>query len=79
MVDIQSATAEIKIGKEKKEERQKLPQGKNIMSTSATQGGHNHPRVSYGSGCWPVDLKYTYPINVSFAVIRVANIMLSRH
>jgi len=38
MVDIQSATAEIKRGK--KEERQK-PWGKNIMSTSAMQGGHN--------------------------------------
>jgi len=37
MVDIQSATAEIKRGK--KEERKKK-QDKNIMSTSATQGGH---------------------------------------
>ena len=38
VVDIQSATAEIRRGK--KEERKK-PQGKNIMSASATQGGHN--------------------------------------
>jgi len=39
MVDIQCATAEIRRGT-KKEERKK-PQGKNIMSASATQGGHN--------------------------------------
>jgi len=36
VVDIQSATAEIR--REKKEK--KKPQGKNIMSASATQGGH---------------------------------------
>ena len=40
MVDIQSATAEIRRGI-KKEDRRKKPQGKNIMSASATQGGHN--------------------------------------
>jgi len=42
MVDIQSATAEIRRGikKKKEEERRKKPQGKNIMSESATQGGH---------------------------------------
>jgi len=42
MVDIQCATAEIRRGKKKKEEeeRKKKPQGKNIMSASATQGGH---------------------------------------
>jgi len=39
MVDIQSATAEIRRGK-KEERRKKKPQGKNIMSASATQGGH---------------------------------------
>jgi len=38
MVDIQSATAEISRGKRKKEEEQ----DENIMSTSATQGGHNN-------------------------------------
>jgi len=37
MVDIQSPTAEIRRGKKK---RKKKPQGKNIMSASATQGGH---------------------------------------
>jgi len=35
MADIQCATAQIRRGKKKK------PQGKNIMSTSATQGGYN--------------------------------------
>jgi len=43
MVDIQSATAEIRRGIKKKiEDRRKKPQGKNIMSASATQGGHNY-------------------------------------
>ena len=40
MVDIQCAAAEIRQGK--KEEDRKKPQGKNIMSASATQGGHNY-------------------------------------
>jgi len=39
MVDIQSATAEITRGIKK---RRQKSQGKNIMSTSATQGGHNN-------------------------------------
>jgi len=38
MVDIQSVAAEIRRGKK---DRRKKPQGKNIMSASATQGGHN--------------------------------------
>jgi len=38
MVDIQSAATEIRRGIKK---RRKKPQGKNIMSASATQGGHN--------------------------------------
>ena len=42
MVDIQSATAEIRRGK--KEERKK--QDKYIMSASATQGGHKNLHVS---------------------------------
>jgi len=43
MVDIQSPTAEIRRGKkiESKIEGKK-PQGKNIMSASATQGDHNN-------------------------------------
>jgi len=39
IVDIQSATVEIRRGK-KEERKKKKPQGKNIMSASATQGGH---------------------------------------
>ena len=41
MVDIQSATAEIRRGKKKKKDRKKKPQDENIMSASATQGDHN--------------------------------------
>ena len=37
MVDIETATAEIRRGKEEVEET-----GQNIMSASATQGGHNY-------------------------------------
>jgi len=40
MTDIQSATAEIRRGKEK--ERRKKSQDKNIMSASATQDGHKN-------------------------------------
>jgi len=39
MVDVQSATAEIRRGK--KEGRKKKPQDENIMSASAMQGSHN--------------------------------------
>jgi len=39
MVDIQSVAAEIRRGIKEEEERKK-PQGKNIMSASAMQGGH---------------------------------------
>jgi len=60
MVDIQSATVEIRRGK--KEERKK--QDKNIMSqsASATQGGHNETKVMisveshkgvHNNGRWP--------------------------
>jgi len=41
MADVQFATAEI-IGEEKKIDRKKKPQGKNIMSLSATQRGRNN-------------------------------------
>ena len=40
MIDIQSAMAKITRGKKRKKKKEK-PQGKNIMSASATQGGHN--------------------------------------
>jgi len=43
MVDIQSPKAEIRRGiKKRKIKDRKKPQGKNIMSASATQGGHNY-------------------------------------
>ena len=44
MVDIQSAAAEIRRGIKK--EDGKKPQGKNIMSASATQGGHKNEKVT---------------------------------
>jgi len=40
MVDIQSVAAENRRGIKKID--RKKPQGKNIMSASATQGGHNY-------------------------------------
>jgi len=40
MVDIHSATAEIMRGKKRR--RKKKPQCKNIMSASATHGGHKN-------------------------------------
>jgi len=39
MVDIKSVAAEIRRGMKKD---RKKPQGKNIMSASATHGGHNY-------------------------------------
>jgi len=44
MVDIQSVTAEIRREKKIEEDRKK-PQGKNIMSASATQGGHKNSNM----------------------------------
>jgi len=42
MVDIQSATAEIRRGKKKKIERRKIETtGKKIMACPIPQGGHN--------------------------------------
>jgi len=41
MVDIQSATAEIRRGKKiERKDRKKKPQDENIMTASATQFGH---------------------------------------
>jgi len=54
MVDIQSAAAEIRWGIKKIEDRKK-PQGKNIMSASATQGGHNNGHLvvnQYSTTCY---------------------------
>jgi len=44
MADIQSVAAKIRRGKKRKK-----PQGKNIMSASATQGGHEHT-TNLGTG-----------------------------
>jgi len=41
MADIKSAIAEIRQGKKEEKERRQKPHG-NIMSASATQGGHNN-------------------------------------
>jgi len=46
MVDIQYPMAEIRQGKKKRKKKKKKPQGKNIMSASATQGGHKKVRSS---------------------------------
>ena len=47
MADIQPATTEIRRGlKKRKERRKKKPQDKNIMSASATQGGHNNTNIT---------------------------------
>jgi len=40
MVDIQSATTEIRRGKKRKKKEETT--GQNIMSASARQGGHNY-------------------------------------
>jgi len=40
MVDIQSVTAEIRRGKKKERTKKKKPQDENVVSASATQGGH---------------------------------------
>jgi len=40
MVDIQYPTAEIRPGKKERKKKKNKQQGKNIMSASATHGGH---------------------------------------
>jgi len=40
MADIQSATAEIRRGKKERKKERRNHKAKNIMSASATQGGH---------------------------------------
>jgi len=37
----------LRLGEEKRRKKKKKPQGKNIMSASATQGGHNKLKQSY--------------------------------
>jgi len=55
MVDVESATVEIRRGKNKKERKKKKPQGKNIMSASATKGGHNQCRPMVSKPYDPAD------------------------
>jgi len=53
MVDIQSAMAEIRRGKKKRKKKKKKPQGKNIMSASAMQGGHKkYCNTFYNTSCF---------------------------
>jgi len=44
MVDIQSATAEIRRGRKRKKKKIEETTGQNIMSASATQGGRKKPQ-----------------------------------
>jgi len=48
MVDIQSATAEIRRGKkrERQKKKKKKPQGKNIVACAIPQGGRNEARYN---------------------------------
>jgi len=41
MIDIQFATAEIRRGKKEERKKERKKQDENIVSASATQGGHN--------------------------------------
>jgi len=48
MADIQSATAEIRRGKEEEEERKKKPQDENIIVCPIPQGDHKYNvRICY--------------------------------
>jgi len=47
MVDIQSAAVEIRRGKKEGKKERNHVHGKNIMSVSATQGGHNKKSHGY--------------------------------
>jgi len=61
MVDIQSVTAENRRGKEDRRKKKK-PQDENIMSASATHGGHNQAIdwLKYGSAIVNVKVKKAY-------------------
>jgi len=59
MVDIQSATAEIRRGKNK-ERRKKKKQDKNIISASATHGGHKYCRIYHDLVTSPVGAVVKY-------------------
>jgi len=61
MVDIQSGP--LRLGEQKEEEERKKPQGKNIMSASATQGGHNKDKIC--SLCKLVVFKRPHDVSTS--------------
>ena len=46
IVDIHSATTEIRQGKKKEDRKQKKPQGKNIMACPIQQGGHKQQTLT---------------------------------
>jgi len=46
MVDIQSATAEIRRGKPRRRKKERKNENKNIVSASAMQGSHNDERIN---------------------------------
>jgi len=72
IVDIQSATAEIKRGKKKKERsRKKKPQDENIMSASATQGSHNK---CYDVGLYICHCDYGHVITYRFFRITMSKL-----
>jgi len=51
MVDFQSVTAEIRIGIKEERKKEARRNYENIMSTSATQGGHKKLPPFYGPQC----------------------------
>jgi len=64
MVDIQSATTEIRREKKKEEEE---TTGQNIMSASAMQGGHNE-----------ADVTSTYFVLIGYSHRKLGRLVLSR-
>jgi len=56
MADIRSPAADIKRGKKERRSKKK-PHDENIMSVTATQGGHNN--VKYGEQCKDAATKLT--------------------
>jgi len=67
MVDIQFAAAEIRRGIKK--EGRKKPQGKNIMSASATQGVHNNNDNVYGAVIMTIAIAKVHPVHLTVAVV----------
>jgi len=85
-IDIQSATAENRRGKRRKTRKKKKPQLQNVMSASATRGGHWENNVLYKHN----ELVYTYyqkalhaysvlQCNANKSFINIVNISLGTH